>query len=159
MISFRCGHCGKDLKVKEQLAGKKGKCPGCGRPLAVPQANAATLASQVKPGSRNVKEERTLAPEAPAEAEERTLPPKTEARLERKASRMPAGRRRSPRARTQRGLSPGAPGRLLEHRLRALPRGLSLRGPALGPAQRPGPASGPSSRRQGDCEARRPSAH
>jgi hypothetical protein len=30
MISFSSAACGKKLKVKDELAGKKVKCPGCG---------------------------------------------------------------------------------------------------------------------------------
>jgi len=43
MISFACGHCNKQFRVKDELAGKKGKCPACGQPIAVPAL--ATAAS------------------------------------------------------------------------------------------------------------------
>ena len=33
MITFRCGQCDKEIKVKDDLEGKKGKCPGCGKPI------------------------------------------------------------------------------------------------------------------------------
>jgi DNA-directed RNA polymerase subunit RPC12/RpoP len=36
MISFPCGNCNKQLKVNDELAGKKVKCPGCGHPVVVP---------------------------------------------------------------------------------------------------------------------------
>ena len=36
MIAFSCSACQKKLSVKDELAGKKGKCPGCGQPVAVP---------------------------------------------------------------------------------------------------------------------------
>jgi serine/threonine protein kinase len=36
-ISFACAHCGKNLKGKGLLAGKKVKCPNCGKPTAVPE--------------------------------------------------------------------------------------------------------------------------
>lgn len=39
-IEFRCTHCDKKLKVKEEAAGKKIKCPGCGEATAVPAAKA-----------------------------------------------------------------------------------------------------------------------
>jgi serine/threonine protein kinase len=35
-ITFACSHCGKSLKAKVQLAGKKVKCPGCGQAAQVP---------------------------------------------------------------------------------------------------------------------------
>jgi len=36
MIAFPCPGCGKGLKVKDELAGKKGKCPHCQQPVTVP---------------------------------------------------------------------------------------------------------------------------
>lgn len=44
MIEFECNQCGKRLKVKDEAAGKKGKCPQCGVLLAVPQAVAEPVA-------------------------------------------------------------------------------------------------------------------
>jgi predicted RNA-binding Zn-ribbon protein involved in translation (DUF1610 family) len=34
-ITFTC-ECGKQLRVRDSLAHKKGKCPACGRTLMVP---------------------------------------------------------------------------------------------------------------------------
>jgi formylglycine-generating enzyme required for sulfatase activity len=67
MIPVRCGHCGKELKVKDELAGKKVKCPGCRKPVAVPQP----AASISPPPSSRAEPARP-----PAGADERTLPPK-----------------------------------------------------------------------------------
>jgi predicted peptidase len=36
MIQFACPESGKNLSVKEHLAGKKGKCPHCGAAIAIP---------------------------------------------------------------------------------------------------------------------------
>jgi hypothetical protein len=36
MIAFTCPSCCKELKAKDELAGKKVKCPGCGKAAAVP---------------------------------------------------------------------------------------------------------------------------
>jgi len=36
-IAFTCSGCGKNLKVKAQLAGKSGKCPKCGQTVKVPE--------------------------------------------------------------------------------------------------------------------------
>ena len=36
MLTFTCTACQKKLSVKEELAGKKVKCPGCGAVMAVP---------------------------------------------------------------------------------------------------------------------------
>jgi len=35
-ISFKCPHCKKSLKVKDELAGKKGACPACKKALMIP---------------------------------------------------------------------------------------------------------------------------
>jgi hypothetical protein len=35
-IQLCCPECNKPLKVKDELAGKKVKCPGCGKPVPVP---------------------------------------------------------------------------------------------------------------------------
>lgn len=35
MISFSCA-CGKTLRVKDEFAGKRVRCPGCGEPLRIP---------------------------------------------------------------------------------------------------------------------------
>jgi hypothetical protein len=35
-LSFSCEACGKSLKARPELAGKKVKCPGCGRTVPVP---------------------------------------------------------------------------------------------------------------------------
>lgn len=36
MINFTCNNCGHAIKVSEKHAGKKGKCPNCGKPAVVP---------------------------------------------------------------------------------------------------------------------------
>jgi len=36
MVTFACSHCGRKLQIKEALAGKRAKCPGCGQLVAVP---------------------------------------------------------------------------------------------------------------------------
>lgn len=37
MIRFRCPHCDKNITVGENAAGKRGKCPGCGNEVRVPE--------------------------------------------------------------------------------------------------------------------------
>src|SRR5262249_17863430 len=39
MILCACTHCGKKLTVKDDLASKRVKCPGCGKILIVPVDN------------------------------------------------------------------------------------------------------------------------
>lgn len=43
MIEFKCSNCGKQLRVKDDAAGKKGKCPQCGTELTVPEAEFVEL--------------------------------------------------------------------------------------------------------------------
>jgi hypothetical protein len=59
-ISLSC-ECGKKLAVKDELAGKKVKCPGCASVLTVPAANS---------------EEATPAALPPLEEDEAPLPPR-----------------------------------------------------------------------------------
>ena len=40
MIKFKCSECGKNLRVKDNAAGKRGKCPQCGAVLHVPAAES-----------------------------------------------------------------------------------------------------------------------
>jgi hypothetical protein len=44
MITFRCDKCGRELRVKDELRGKRGKCP-CGNALTVPVGVAESLSS------------------------------------------------------------------------------------------------------------------
>ena len=36
MIALSCSSCGQRLSVKVEMAGRKGKCPKCGKPVQVP---------------------------------------------------------------------------------------------------------------------------
>ncbi len=49
MIEFNCPECNKQIKVKPELAGRIGKCPGCGNKILVPQASALTKVETPKP--------------------------------------------------------------------------------------------------------------
>jgi serine/threonine protein kinase len=66
MMAFRCPTCGKNLRVKDELAGKRAKCPGCAAVVFMPAAAPASTASRQAPMSS--------AP-APFGAEGLTLPP------------------------------------------------------------------------------------
>ncbi|MFV0443559.1 MAG: PrsW family glutamic-type intramembrane protease [Planctomycetaceae bacterium] len=52
-ISFQCPHCGKTLRIPDQHAGKKGKCPGCKQLLSIPTP-AESFDNEISPPSRNV---------------------------------------------------------------------------------------------------------
>ena len=51
MIEFKCSECGKQLRVKDDAAGKKGKCPQCGTELAVPEAEFVELQAADRPAA------------------------------------------------------------------------------------------------------------
>jgi hypothetical protein len=50
-MKFNCPKCGKGIKVSDEKAGKKGKCPGCGEVLTIPTAEEIAQDSQ-KPDDR-----------------------------------------------------------------------------------------------------------
>lgn len=43
MIQFKCSNCGKQLRAKDDAAGKKGKCPQCGVIVVVPGGEMVTI--------------------------------------------------------------------------------------------------------------------
>jgi serine/threonine protein kinase len=49
MISFACPSCKKKLAAKDELAGRKTKCPGCGQPAAIPAKVTAGSSPTIKP--------------------------------------------------------------------------------------------------------------
>lgn len=38
-IDVKCWDCGKSIQVQEKFAGKKGKCPVCGKVIEIPDPN------------------------------------------------------------------------------------------------------------------------
>jgi serine/threonine protein kinase len=71
MIRFACAHCQKQLSVKDEAAGKKVKCPGCQKLVAVPLAGASPATSPASVGGA-----RTAPGGVPAEPQGPTLPAK-----------------------------------------------------------------------------------
>jgi hypothetical protein len=63
VIALRCktAGCGKGLKVKEEYAGKRVKCPGCGQPILIPAPAAVGVQAAAPPP-------RPAAPPPPAAA-------------------------------------------------------------------------------------------
>ncbi|MEK7866127.1 MAG: hypothetical protein AAB434_05545 [Planctomycetota bacterium] len=51
-IPFTCA-CGKTLKAKDEWAGKKIKCPGCGQPVRIPAGAGDPPSRAAKPGSKS----------------------------------------------------------------------------------------------------------
>src|SRR5262249_11159838 len=74
MIAQTCPFCQKKLSIKDELAGKKIKCPGCQKPVTVSRGEAVTLAA--KSSAANLAEERTVPPREPPGVQDRPLPPK-----------------------------------------------------------------------------------
>ncbi len=62
MIQFQCAKCGKRLMVKDESAGKRAKCPGCGEVMVVPGGQAAPAAAAPKPSASPL---RSAAPAQP----------------------------------------------------------------------------------------------
>lgn len=50
MISFACSACSKPLTVQDEVAGKRVKCPGCGKAVVAP-ANGQAAPEQPSPGT------------------------------------------------------------------------------------------------------------
>lgn len=67
MIRVRCPHCQKGLGLKDELAGKKIKCPNCTRVLTVP-AQAVVEAQVVVEAVNKPKPKPQPAPSVPAQA-------------------------------------------------------------------------------------------
>src|SRR5262245_19850167 len=65
-IKFKCPKCGKELTVKDELAGRQGKCPFCKTVVTVPAANRPKPASAVAPSPAR----KPAARRAPVEEEE-----------------------------------------------------------------------------------------
>jgi hypothetical protein len=65
MIVFGCT-CGKTLRAKEETAGKKTKCPGCGAVLNIPGAAGDAPTSDHAWPSVEVHQAATAAPEPPS---------------------------------------------------------------------------------------------
>ena len=40
-IDVKCWDCGKSMQIKEKFAGKKGKCPVCGKVIQIPDPSKA----------------------------------------------------------------------------------------------------------------------
>src|SRR5688572_4689473 len=62
MISFTCSHCGKKLKVKDELAGKKVKCPGCAQSVSVPEQATGAESSKSNGPARAADVDLTVPP-------------------------------------------------------------------------------------------------
>src|SRR5205085_8545674 len=50
-IAVECPNCGKQMRVKDDLAGRKGKCPQCQTTIQIPAAGPAMMAVGAAKGS------------------------------------------------------------------------------------------------------------
>ena len=67
MIDVHCDNCGLHVQIADALAGKKGKCPKCGRVLVIgqPGSKKPAQAASRAPASKPVSQRSSTAP-APA---------------------------------------------------------------------------------------------
>lgn len=79
-IAFRCGECKKKLKVKDEHAGRRIKCPECGAKVEVPAASSEDLDEA-----------------APAEPEDEPAPPPRKARGDTAKRARPVAARPAPK--------------------------------------------------------------
>ncbi len=78
MIAFLCSGCGKSLKVKDELAGRKGRCPHCQQPMTVPSVADAARERTDRAGADDYSEtdaKTVLPPSADAERDPKTVLP------------------------------------------------------------------------------------
>jgi serine/threonine protein kinase/ribosomal protein S27E len=100
MIAFACPGCARRLQVQEDFAGKKVRCPACGKPIAVPGAGGERARVLAGPGNRSPApgtraaggEEQTLSPRAPSAAETSTATPERSSSGQTSAEIDPGGR-------------------------------------------------------------------
>jgi len=57
-IRLTCPECGKELSVRDELAGRRGKCPGCGGIITVPDAAGEEPALTAQPVTRRPRKSR-----------------------------------------------------------------------------------------------------
>ena len=89
-ISVTCGQCQHTVSVRDEFAGKRGKCPKCQAVVAIPAATAVRLAAaSAQPAARNTAQP---APKAATQAPVRNAaPPATPAPAPAAAKPRPAG--------------------------------------------------------------------
>lgn len=92
-IRFSCAECGTQLKVPDEKAGGKGKCPACGAAIVVPAASVTE-----PPPETAAAEDPWLSddPELFGEAAGETLPPPRVTRRRSSAGGAPSGYRPAP---------------------------------------------------------------
>ncbi len=78
MIAFLCSGCGKSLKVKDDLAGRKGRCPHCQQPMTVPSVADAARERAEQAGHDNYSDtdaKTVLPPSLDTERDPKTILP------------------------------------------------------------------------------------
>ncbi len=60
LIAFPCPGCGKNLRARTALAGKKIKCPGCRQGVLIPETNPGSLAPRASTGRFSIQKDRRV---------------------------------------------------------------------------------------------------
>src|SRR5262249_1045079 len=92
MIQTECRGCGQKLKLADDMAGKRARCPSCGDPVKIPGASPA-VSSPERPASNPPPPERPASTTPPPERPRPTTPPP-----ERRRHKTPSPRRPIPDA-------------------------------------------------------------
>jgi len=75
-IPITCPGCGRNFKVRDNMAGRKGKCPACGTILTIPANAPDTAAPEAAVAAAGAAAPEPAAPSAPAqETPEQAAPP------------------------------------------------------------------------------------
>jgi hypothetical protein len=101
-IAFECPSCRKEIKVSSKNAGKRGKCPACGKPMTVPE-KVGKVDEESDPADL-ARVEAEGAPEPEAATEKARTPSTPRAGKARSASRAPRVASRNQRLVTGIGL-------------------------------------------------------
>jgi len=104
MITVRCGSCSASFKAKDELAGRRGKCPSCGAEIQVPAASAGAAPAAPRPTQPSAA--RAAAPGAPAGARTGAVVKSGAARASRAPGAVGAGGGRHPARRGGKGKQP-----------------------------------------------------
>lgn len=92
-IAVTCPHCAKTMKVKDEFAGKKGKCPGCAQSILIPELAESitprtTVATKVAAASATPRVQIVAEP-LPTSAERQQASQWRSAMLQKIPSRLP----------------------------------------------------------------------
>jgi len=73
-MKFECPSCNKVMTIKDEFAGKTGKCPGCGQKITLPELDQGEPVESIDPDSEEIMEAESA--EFIGESEAEAAPPK-----------------------------------------------------------------------------------